>query len=199
MYLQPDTSSRILTNLPAGALVTVLERTGGFLRILTADDRFGYVLDSTPMTRVEGQIVDSWNVLMPEVEPLSIPMTGHIPAPIELVHQAAPDVTGLKGSRKRDALVFLSQLNDKAEESDEPQGDSALFAGIAAATVGMLGLLLAHALFHLTNNELMIFFFGDVLFPLAVLTGRPNPQPAAFGLVTLLYYVALFGYGGLGP
>jgi flagellar biosynthesis component FlhA len=63
----------------------------------------------------------------------------------------------------------------------------------------MVGLLLAHALFGLSNNELMVFFAGDVLFPLAVVTGRPKAPTAALGMATTIYYVALFGYGGLGP
>ena len=53
LYERPDAASAQLTRLPAGALITVLERDRGFLRVLTADDRFGYVLRTVPMTEVD--------------------------------------------------------------------------------------------------------------------------------------------------
>src|SRR6266542_610271 len=141
LYLEPDMSSRVPTNLAEGTVVTVLERTGGFLRIVTEDDRFGYILDSTPMTPVEDRMVEGWTVQAPEIDPVSIPMTARVPAPWDSREHAPPDVSGLEGSRRRNALVFLSRLNEKAEGDQAPDG-RALLRGIAAATVGMVGLLL---------------------------------------------------------
>ncbi len=199
MYSEPDRSSRVVAKLPENAVVTILERMAGFLQVVTSDDRFGYILDSTPMKPVEGRMVDGWNVQIPDLEPASEAMIAGFPSTVEPDHAPSPNVTGLEGARRRDALVFLDRLSEEDGEADRTPDNTALFSGIAAATFGMLGLLLAHAVSGLTNNELMIFFFGDVLFPLAVLTGRPNSSPAVFGLITLIYYAALFGYVGATP
>jgi heat shock protein HtpX len=49
----PDSASAPLGLLPAGSLVTVVEEAGDFLRVLTADDRFGYISRTVPMTEVD--------------------------------------------------------------------------------------------------------------------------------------------------
>lgn len=196
LYADTDVTSRILGTLKEGDVVTVLERTYGFMRVVTVGDSFGYILDSTPMRRVADRVVDGWTVQIPEIEPVSIPMTARIPAPMDSKPPAPPDVSGLQGSRRREALTFLGRVNEKTDGDQSPDGQ-ALLSGLAAATVGMIGLLLAHGLFRLSNNELMVFFAGDVLFPLFVLTGRPKAPNASLGIFTMLYYVALFGYAGL--
>lgn len=53
LYEKPDSASTPLTRLAGGALITVLETAGDFLQVLTADDSFGYIQRSTPMTEFE--------------------------------------------------------------------------------------------------------------------------------------------------
>jgi Peptidase family M48 len=48
VFEQPDTSSRVVQRLSAGALVTVREGAGRFLAVITQDERFGYISDSAP-------------------------------------------------------------------------------------------------------------------------------------------------------
>jgi heat shock protein HtpX len=48
VFEQPDTSSRVVQRLSAGALVTVREVAGRFLAVITQDERFGYISDSAP-------------------------------------------------------------------------------------------------------------------------------------------------------
>src|SRR6266540_2777639 len=97
LYPEPNGSSRVLTSLSQGTVVTVLERTRGFLRVVTDDDRFGYILDSVPMTPVEDRVVEGWTVQTPEIEPVSIPMAARVPAPWDSREHAPPDVSGLEG------------------------------------------------------------------------------------------------------
>ena len=52
LYAKPDTASAALRQLPGGALITVIERQGDFLRVITAGDRFGYIPSSASMTPV---------------------------------------------------------------------------------------------------------------------------------------------------
>jgi hypothetical protein len=53
LYAGPDAASAPLAHLADGALITVVEEDGDFLRVLTADDAFGYVSRSAPMTEVD--------------------------------------------------------------------------------------------------------------------------------------------------
>jgi len=53
LYRTPDAASPPVGRLASGSLITVLEENGRFLRVLTSDDRFGYVLRSAPMTEAE--------------------------------------------------------------------------------------------------------------------------------------------------
>ncbi|MCH7577489.1 MAG: M48 family metalloprotease [Chloroflexi bacterium] len=53
LYTKPDTSSAALRQLAGGALITVIERQGDFVRVLTAGDRFGYISSSASMTPVD--------------------------------------------------------------------------------------------------------------------------------------------------
>ncbi|MFB3053661.1 MAG: M48 family metalloprotease [Dehalococcoidia bacterium] len=53
LYAKPDTSSAALRQLAGGALITVIERQGDFVRVLTAGDRFGYISSSASMTPVD--------------------------------------------------------------------------------------------------------------------------------------------------
>lgn len=49
----PDETSKRLAVLPRGALITVMETHGPFMRVLTSDDRFGYISASTAMKEVD--------------------------------------------------------------------------------------------------------------------------------------------------
>jgi len=53
LYGTPDAASAPLGQLASGSVITVLEESGHFLRVLTSDDRFGYVLRTVPMTEVD--------------------------------------------------------------------------------------------------------------------------------------------------
>jgi len=53
LYAEPDAASPPLGQLASGSVITVLEESGHFLRVLTSDDRFGYVLRTVPMTEVD--------------------------------------------------------------------------------------------------------------------------------------------------
>jgi hypothetical protein len=53
LYEKPDGASTPLTHLPDGALITVSETEGDFLAVITADDSFGYISRSAPMTEVD--------------------------------------------------------------------------------------------------------------------------------------------------
>jgi heat shock protein HtpX len=53
LYGTPDAASPPVGQLASGSLITVLEENGRFLRVLTSDDKFGYVLCSAPMTEAD--------------------------------------------------------------------------------------------------------------------------------------------------
>src|SRR5437867_7974486 len=49
VYESPDASSTAEEMLPAGALITVYERAGDYLHVITPSDKFGYILASTAL------------------------------------------------------------------------------------------------------------------------------------------------------
>lgn len=53
LYARPEAASEQLAQLPSGSLITVLETDGDFLRVITSQDKFGYVLKSASMTPAE--------------------------------------------------------------------------------------------------------------------------------------------------
>lgn len=53
LYTEPTAAASPMGRLPSGALVMVLGEEGDFLHVLTADDTFGYVRRTEPMTEVE--------------------------------------------------------------------------------------------------------------------------------------------------
>ncbi len=53
LFEKPDATSSVLAQLPSGALVTVMGREGDFLRVLTADDKLGYIAGSVSMGPAE--------------------------------------------------------------------------------------------------------------------------------------------------
>jgi heat shock protein HtpX len=53
VYEMPDTSRAVVTVLPAGAIVTVHERAGGFLRVITPLDTFGFIPADTAVEDIE--------------------------------------------------------------------------------------------------------------------------------------------------
>jgi len=53
VYDMPDTSGAVVTVLPAGAIVTVHDRAGGFLRVITPLDRFGFIPANTVVEDIE--------------------------------------------------------------------------------------------------------------------------------------------------
>ncbi|MDP2949636.1 MAG: M48 family metalloprotease [Chloroflexota bacterium] len=59
LHERPDTASKQVAQLASGSLITVLETEGDFLRVITGQDEFGYVVRSAPMTPVEAPIAAS--------------------------------------------------------------------------------------------------------------------------------------------
>ena len=53
VYAAPDSGSREVDKLPAGALITVRETAGEYLHVITPNDSFGYVRKLSPMTPYE--------------------------------------------------------------------------------------------------------------------------------------------------
>ncbi len=53
VYETPDASAKVLATLPAGSVVTVHERTGDFLQVITQQDAFGFIPASTPVAEIE--------------------------------------------------------------------------------------------------------------------------------------------------
>src|SRR2546428_6268190 len=53
LYETPDASSRVVTKLAAGSIVTVHDRAGDFLHVITPNDSFGFIPASTPVNDVE--------------------------------------------------------------------------------------------------------------------------------------------------
>jgi len=190
MYSAPDSSSRILANLSEGTVVTVLQSDGDFLQIVTEDDRFGYIPNLAPMSAVEGRSVKDWNTLLPDLPPSPTLEMAGIHAPRETAHPpSAPELRALEPSRQRNARIFVNRINE--EDRGAPQS---YFSGVVSATVGLVGLLLAHAISRMTIEELGVFFMADVLFPLFVLTSNPRAPVGLFGIAMALYLSALFGY-----
>jgi heat shock protein HtpX len=54
LYGTPDAAAPPVGRLESGALLTVIEEAGDFLRVLTSDDRFGYVRRTAPMATAPG-------------------------------------------------------------------------------------------------------------------------------------------------
>src|SRR5512134_1815660 len=163
----PIPSSPVTGWPPEGALVTVKADAGLFLYVLTADGRLGYIRDTAPVTLVQG------------------PAT-----------TAASDLEQER-SRRRDALVVLGEVQAEAERAKQEPADpnvSPSMAGVVAATIGLVGLLAAHAISGMTNVELMVFFGLDILLPLVVLTANPKAPLIVFQAVVALYLAAVAGY-----
>ncbi len=53
LYAEANRSARQMAQLPAGALVTVMDTEGEFLHVIAPDDSFGYILRAAPMTEVD--------------------------------------------------------------------------------------------------------------------------------------------------
>ena len=53
LYETPDASSRVVTKLAAGSIVTVHDRAGDFLHVITPNDSFGFIPASTPVGEIE--------------------------------------------------------------------------------------------------------------------------------------------------
>ena len=73
LYGTPDAASPPVGQLASGSLVTVLEGAGDFLRVLTSDDRFGYIRRAAPMEVVEQPAAAESGFTDPEVEVLVEP------------------------------------------------------------------------------------------------------------------------------
>ena len=58
LYESADATSAKLAQLPGGALVVVVETDGDFLRVITTDSRFGYILRSTEMEEFDQSQLD---------------------------------------------------------------------------------------------------------------------------------------------
>ena len=53
VYELPDTTGAVVAMLPAGAIVTVQDRSGDFLRVITPQDSFGFIPAATPVAEIE--------------------------------------------------------------------------------------------------------------------------------------------------
>jgi len=53
VYESPDASARVVATLPAGSIVTVHERAGEFLHIITPQDSFGFIPANTAVADIE--------------------------------------------------------------------------------------------------------------------------------------------------
>ena len=53
VYELPDTTGAVVAMLPAGAIVTVQDRSGDFLRVITPQDSFGFISAATPVAEIE--------------------------------------------------------------------------------------------------------------------------------------------------
>ena len=51
VYELPDTTGAVVAMLPAGAIVTVQDRSGDFLRVITPQDSFGFIPAATPVAK----------------------------------------------------------------------------------------------------------------------------------------------------
>ena len=67
---------------------------------------------------------------------------------------ALPDVDEAERSRRREALMFMSRLEEEAERAKQQPATSPSIGGVASAAVGLAGLVLAHAISGMTNAEL---------------------------------------------
>lgn len=162
----PTPSSPVTGWLPEGSLVTVKEDAGPFLYVLTADCRLGYIPDTAPVTLVQG------------------PATA-----------TASDVEEER-SRRRDALLILSEVQAEAERARQEPVDpnvSPSMAGIVAGAIGLAGLLTAHAVTGMTRAEFGFFFALDVALPFFTLTQNPKSVLPFVGAV-LAYLALLTGY-----
>lgn len=53
VYELPDTSTEVVAMLSSGAIVTVQDRSGDFLRVITPQDSFGFISAATPVADIE--------------------------------------------------------------------------------------------------------------------------------------------------
>ncbi len=190
LYLAPDSTSHVLAELPAGTVVSVLQRTGDFLQVVTEDDRFGYIPESAPMSAVEGRSVKDWNTLLPDLPPSPTLEMAGIHVPVEMAHSpSAPELRTMEPARQRKARIFVDRISK--EDSEAPNN---YLSGVASAALGLIALLVAHALTGMTQAELGVFFMGDVLFPLFVLGANPTAPTTLLGIFVALYCSALVGY-----
>jgi hypothetical protein len=97
-------------------------------------------------------------------------------------------------SINRDALVFMSHLEDEAERAKERPVEDPSFLGLAVAGVGLVALLLARVAGGLTNAELMVFAGLDVLLPLVILTANPKAPITLYWLAIVVYLALVTGY-----
>jgi len=56
LYERPSMASKQLAHLSSGSMITVLETEGDFLRVITSQDEFGYVMKSVSMTPVDTSV-----------------------------------------------------------------------------------------------------------------------------------------------
>ena len=72
LYETPDASSRVVTKLAAGSIVTVHDRAGDFLHVITPNDSFGFIPASTPVGEIEAM----------SLAPPPAPAEDDVPAPL---------------------------------------------------------------------------------------------------------------------
>jgi len=81
VYETPDASGKVVATLPAGSIVTVQERAGEFLHVITPLDSFGFILAATTVA---------------EIEPMSLAPPAPPPVPGE-----APEVSATAEAARR--------------------------------------------------------------------------------------------------
>ncbi len=168
LYEGPSARSSVLETLPEGSLITIRDDAGPFLHVVTAAGWLGYIRDTALVTLAQGSASSD-----------------------------APGAVEEERSRRRDALIFVDKMQAEAERLKKtPIGTATSpgIAGIVSAAVGLLGLLAAHAISGMMNEELMVFFALDILLPLVVLTANPKAPLIAYQVAVALYLAMVAGY-----
>ena len=102
----------MLETLPAGALVTVKSDVGAFLYVITADDRFGYLADETPVVPMQ------WT---PEVEKVTSPEARHLfPSPEVSAREMYAAASEEMAKGQADAMMSFSPMSERDDEPFTP-------------------------------------------------------------------------------
>src|SRR5262245_21592322 len=84
LYEGTDASGKVITKLSAGSIVTVHERAGDFLQVITPDDSFGFIPATTPVG-----LIDAMSLAPPEPSPSDEPLGPSAAATAAVVREQA--------------------------------------------------------------------------------------------------------------